>query len=77
MPFLGSVPFAGSRVGALFPPCALGSPMSRGSNVPVLRLGVPMSRGSKVPSKGKLVVLLKVELPHNVKTAYHGAQIPQ
>ena len=53
MPFLGSVPFAGSWVGALSPPCALGVPMSRGSNVPVLRLGVPMSRGSNVLREGK------------------------
>ena len=58
-PFLGSVPFAASRVGALSLPCALGVPMSRGSNVPVLRLGfqclgIPMSRG-----RGNLVELIK------------------
>ena len=49
----GSVPFACSLVGALSSPCALGVPMSRGSNVPELRLGVPMSRGSNVPRDGK------------------------
>ena len=51
MPFLGSVPFPGSRVGALSPPCALGVPMSQGSNVPVHRGA--SSRGSNVPREGK------------------------
>ena len=76
MPFLGSVPFAGSRVGALSPSCALGVPMSR--CIAVHRLGVPMSRGSNVPREGKPgCVDKKLSCRRSVNTAIPRSEIRQ